>query len=322
MSLSDIGQRDALATSVTPLAESHDRRRANNGLGARLWRDVRQRWDIRAALLWIVTITILSVAAPWLPFAPANQQDLAARLQPPLWLAGADVAHPLGTDQLGRDVLSRVTAGAQVSLLIGISAVLLAGTIGVLVGLYSGYASGRLPTLLSRIADVQIAFPYIVFGIAVVAVVGTGVGTLILVLGIYGWVVYARVVRSETLSVRQREFIEAARACGATEAAIIFRHILPNVSSSVVVIATVSVGQMIVAESSLSFLGLGVPPTTASWGSMLADSRDHLQGAWWISVMPGLALVITVLAINMLADRVRDALDPRLQIQARKDASE
>lgn len=296
-----------------PDAANSPRRHLDSRPHARLLRGLRRRWDVQIALVWIFLIVTVSLAAPLLPIPDPMRQSLSQRLKPPFWMAGASPGHLLGTDQLGRDILSRTITGAQISLLVGVSSVVLAGTLGVLAGLFSGYSRGRIADAVSRVADVQIAFPFIVFGIAVVAVVGTGILNLVLVLGIYGWVVYARVVRSETLSVREREFIEAARAAGAGSLRIVFQHILPNVSSSILVLATVSVAQMIISESSLSFLGLGVPPTVPSWGSMLADGRQNLEGAWWIAVIPGLALVITVLELNVIADLARDALDPRLQ---------
>jgi len=226
---------------------------------------------------------------------------------------GGSWAHPLGTDTLGRDVVSRLLYGARVSLSVGFSAVILAGTLGVALGLVSGYYGGRLDDALMRLGDVQLAFPALVLAIAVLAVVGSGLGNVVLVLGVTGWVTYARIARGETLSLRHREFVEGARALGARDTAILWRHVLPNVLPSITVVATFSVARTIIAEASLSFLGLGIPPPAPSWGAMLDEGRNYLTTGWWLALFPGLAILAVVLGINVVGDWLRDTLDPRLE---------
>jgi peptide/nickel transport system permease protein len=270
----------------------------------------------RVALLGLAVIlasAVLAVLAPVLAPDDPARNDLLARLTPPAWMAGGSWAHPLGTDTLGRDVVSRLLYGARVSLVVGLSAVVLAGVLGVLLGLVSGYYGGRLDDALMRLGDVQLAFPALVLAIAVLAVVGSGLGNVVLVLGVTGWVTYARIARGETLSLRHREFVEGARALGARDAGILWRHVLPNVLPSITVIATFSVARTIIAEASLSFLGLGIPPPAPSWGAMLDEGRNYLTTGWWLALFPGLAILAVVLGINVVGDWLRDTLDPRLE---------
>jgi peptide/nickel transport system permease protein len=252
-----------------------------------------------------------ALLAPTLAPHPPLDQDTTRRLKPPLTVAGGRFV--LGTDQLGRDVLSRILYGARVSLLIGISAVAIAAPLGVAVGLVASYYGRSLDDLMMRVADVQLAFPFILLAVTVVAVLGPSVGNLIIVLGIAGWVPYARLARSEVLTLKGREFVEAARALGAGDARIITRHILPNVLTPVVVFGTFALANTIIVESSLSFLGLGVQPPDPTWGGMLSDSREYVTAAWWLSVFPGAAILTTILAINFVGDWLRDVLDPRAQ---------
>jgi peptide/nickel transport system permease protein len=210
-------------------------------------------------------------------------------------------------------MLSRLIYGSRVSLLVGATSVVIAGVVGVVLGLLSGYYGGRVDSVISWLANVQLSFPFILLVIALVAVVGAGLMNVIIVLGFASWVIYQRVVRGEVLAIREREFIEAARVLGARDGRILVRHILPNLLTPLIVIATLQVAQMIIAESALSFLGLGVQPGIPSWGSMLADGRNYLTVAWWVATLPGLAIVVTVLAINVLGDWLRDELDPRLR---------
>ncbi|HEX6211152.1 MAG TPA: ABC transporter permease [Methylomirabilota bacterium] len=270
----------------------------------------------RVALLGLAVIlasAVLAVLAPVLAPDDPARNDLLARLTPPAWMAGGSWAHPLGTDTLGRDVVSRLLYGARVSLVVGLSAVVLAGVLGVLLGLVSGYYGGRLDDALMRLGDVQLAFPALVLAIAVLAVVGSGLGNVVLVLGVTGWVTYARIARGETLSLRHRDFVEGARALGARDAGILWRHVLPNVLPSITVIATFSVARTIIAEASLSFLGLGIPPPAPSWGAMLDEGRNYLTTGWWLALFPGLAILAVVLGINVVGDWLRDTLDPRLE---------
>lgn len=263
------------------------------------------------ALALAVEVAV-AIGAPWVAPASPLAQDLASRLKPPEWVDAAGTRHWLGTDTLGRDVLSRVIFGARVSLVVGCASVMISAPLGLATGVTSAYYGGAIDAVLMRIADVQLAFPLILLVIAIVAVVGPSLLNLILVLGISGWVIYARVVRSETITLRAKEFTEAARAQGASDGRIILRHILPNTISSVVVLATATVAYMILLESSLSFLGLGVQPPTPSWGGMVNEGRNYVSLAWWLSVFPGVAIFVTVLAVNFIGDRLRDVLDPHL----------
>jgi len=267
----------------------------------------------------LVGLAVIGLSAALAALAPAlapddpTRNDLLARLTPPVWVDGGSWAHPLGTDTLGRDVVSRLLYGARVSLSVGFAAVILAGTLGVALGLVAGYYGGRLDDALMRLGDVQLAFPALVLAIAVLAVVGSGLGNVVLVLGVTGWVTYARIARGETLSLRHREFVEGARALGARDTAILWRHVLPNVLPSITVVATFSVARTIIAEASLSFLGLGIPPPAPSWGAMLDEGRNYLTTGWWLALFPGLAILALVLGINVVGDWLRDTLDPRLE---------
>jgi peptide/nickel transport system permease protein len=267
-------------------------------------RDVAFWWSA-AALGLIVLAAVLAERIA--PFGP-NEQDITQRLRPPAW-----GAHLLGTDEVGRDILSRLIYGARVSLLVGVIAVGLSCPLGVLVGLVAGYAGRRIDDTLMRITDIQLAIPTILLAIAVVAVLGPGLGNVILTLAVTGWTLYARLVRGETLAVKGREFVQAARANGAGDARIMARHVLPNVFSPVIVVAVFAVANMIVLEATLSFLGLGVEPSVVTWGRMLNGGRLYLSTAWWLTAFPGLAIFVTVLAVNLLGDHLRDWLDPRLR---------
>jgi peptide/nickel transport system permease protein len=264
-------------------------------------------------VLVIVASAVLAALAPALAPADPIRNDLLSRLTPPMWMDGGSQRHPLGTDTLGRDVVSRLLYGARVSLLVGFAAVVVAGVVGVVLGLVAGYYGGRLDDLLMRVGDVQLAFPVLVLAIAVLSVLGASLGNVIVVLGLTGWVTYARIARAETLSLRQRDFVEGARALGARDGAILWRHILPNVLPPITVVATFSVARTIIAEASLSFLGLGIPPPAPSWGAMLDEGRNYLTTGWWLALFPGLAILVLVLGINLVGDWLRDALDPRVE---------
>jgi len=262
-----------------------------------------------AIVLAVVTAALL---APLIaPYDPASQ-EITRALKPPVWLGGPSGAL-LGTDNLGRDIFSRIMYGSQVSLIIGLSAVAVAGSLGFTLGVLSGYLGGWVDAVLMRLADFQLSVPFIVLAIAVLGVVGPSLQNLIVVLGITSWVSYARVARSEVLSLREREFVMAARALGASSFRIMLIHIGPNVTAPAIILASLEVARMIISEAALSFLGLGVPPPAPSWGGMVADGRNYLESAWWIATFPGIAIVITVLGINLFGDWLRDTLDPRLR---------
>lgn len=264
-----------------------------------------------AIILLIVIISALGadVLAPYDP----NAQILTDRLIPPLGDEEGPFVHIAGTDHLGRDILSRLIHGSRVSLIVGFTAVAISCTTGCILGLISGYWGGWIDDVITRIGDVQLAFPFVLLVIAVVAVVGGGLVNEIVVIGLTGWVGYARVVRGQVLSRREEEYVLAARCVGVRTPMILLRHILPNVISPVIVLATFSIASTIILESGLTFLGLGVDPSVPTWGGMLADGRSHIFTSWWMTVIPGLAIFFSVLGINLLGDWLRDYLDPELR---------
>lgn len=259
------------------------------------------------AILLVVVVCAVG-SAHLAPFDP-DDQDIMARLLPP-WSVGVDGTHWLGTDALGRDMLSRMIVGARVSLLVGVLAMVVSAVVGVTLGLVAGYEDRYLGRVLMVVTDMQLAVPFLVVALAVVAVLGASLTNLVLVLGLTNWVQYVRVVRAECLILREREFIQAARAMGASVPRLLLRHLLPNVASSAVVISSLLIARMILFEASLSYLGLGVPSDTPTWGGMIADGRDYISTAWWVVAMPGLALFATVVGVNLIGDRLRDLLDP------------
>ncbi len=258
-----------------------------------------------------LAFVLMAIFAPWVaPHDPAAT-DLFRRLQPPGWMAGGEWSYVLGCDGLGRDILSRIIYGARVSIFIGVVVVLIATVIGIMAGLSAGYLRGWVDQVISGLIDILLGFPYLIFAVGLMAMMGPGVLNMVMALAYKEWVVPARVVRGETLAARETEYVEAARAIGASSAGIMFGEVLPNILSPVIVVATVRIAQVIILEASLSFLGLGVQPPTASWGSMVADGRGFILDAWWVSTFPGLAILLLVLAINVASQAVRDALDPR-----------
>jgi peptide/nickel transport system permease protein len=275
-------------------------------LGA-LRRNVPAQIAVGILLLVVVVGIFAPLIAPHDPMA----QDLVNRLKPPFWLPDALPGFPLGTDDLGRDVLSRVIYGTRVSLLVGISATLLSGLTGTVIGVVSGYYRGVADAVFMRLADIQLAFPTILLALVVVVVVSPSVTVVIVVLGLNGWMSYARVIRSEVLSLRTREYVLAARAIGSSGARIMVHHIRPNIMAPLATIGTLQVASMIVAESALSYLGLGVPPTIPTWGGMLAAGQLYIGTAWWLAVFAGLAIVFTTLSINVAGDLLRDFADPK-----------
>lgn len=263
-------------------------------------------------LVVVLVVIFAGVFGPWLvPFDP-NAQDIMQRLKPPLW-QGAEGVHLLGTDALGRDIFSRVVIGARVSILVGVSAVIISGIVGVTFGLIAGYEDKYAGRVLMMLTDIQLAIPFMVLALAVAAVVGPSLWNIIAILGLTNWVQYSRVVRAECLVLREREFIQAAHMMGISTPHILMRHLLPNVMSSVIVITSLLVAKMIIFESSLSFLGLGVPPVTPTWGTMIAEGRNYIGNAWWVATIPGIAIFVTVVGTNLVGDRLRDLLDPRLR---------
>jgi peptide/nickel transport system permease protein len=274
---------------------------------------VRQRPLATTAVVGIailVAITLAAIFADAIAPRSPETQALTERLDPPSWLGG-EHGHLLGTDQLGRDLLSRVIYGSRVSLVVGVAGVLLAGTVGVTLGLLAGYFGGYWDRVIMRVTDVQQAIPALVLAIAVVAILRPSLVNLIVVLAVTTWVAFARVVRSEVLALRETLFVEAARVVGARDRRIITRHILPNVAASIIVIGSLTVANLILFEASLSFLGLGVPPPTPTWGRMVFDGLEYVSTAWWIPLFPGVAVMLTVLGSNLVGDWLRDALDPR-----------
>jgi peptide/nickel transport system permease protein len=266
-----------------------------------------QRRKVLIGALLLMVMVGSAVFAPVLaPYDP-DHQDVASRLQPPVW-AGGSVNHLLGTDHLGRDMLSRIMYGGRVSLLIGFSAVLISGTLGVTLGLVAGFLGGRIDTVLMRVADVQLAFPQILLVLLILVILGRSVGAIVIVLALADWVIYARLVRGRLLVERQREYVEAAQALGASRLRIMFRHLLPNILPIVLVIGTLQLGVMILLESSLSYVGVGIEPPTSSWGRMLNDGQMYMAIAWWVSTLPGVAIVLTVLGVNFLGDGLRQTL--------------
>jgi len=281
------------------------------------WPTPPRRWTSRGLSTPIVVgggivgaIVVLALLAPWISPHDPLAQVLPDRLKPPAWLPGGSSTYLLGTDANGRDLLSRILWGARTSLEIGVLSVLLGAAIGVTTGLIAGYRGGWLDTIIGRLADIQQAIPLLILALAVIAVVGSSILNLVLVLGTGSWLYYHRVVRGEVLSVRERPYVDAARAVGAGDRRILVHHVLPNVAGSIVVIVTLELPQVILFTAGLTFLGLGVPPPTPEWGRLIFDGRDYLQSAWWLTVEPAVFLVLFVLGVNLLGDALRDRLDP------------
>jgi peptide/nickel transport system permease protein len=270
-------------------------------------------WVTLAGVGFVLFLALVALAAPWLAPQDPVRQSLRGRLSPPT-LDGADGrAHVFGTDHLGRDVFSRVIYGARVSLVIGFAAVVVGGVLGSALGILAGFGGGRADAVIMTIADAQLAFPFILLAIGIIAVLGPSFGTLVVVIGLSGWVAYARILRSQVLVLRSREFVEAIHALGGSVWRVVLRHVLPNVLSSIVVVATLELARAIVLEATLSFLGLGIQPPTPSWGGMIHEGRDYLDSAWWISTFPGIVLMLTSIVVSRTGDGLRDLLDPTLR---------
>ncbi|MDF2810699.1 MAG: dppC [Microvirga sp.] len=263
------------------------------------------------AAVVVVLFVLMAALAPWLAPHDPYESDLLRRLQPPAWMEGGEWSYFLGCDALGRDILSRIIYGSRVSITIGVAVVLLATVVGTVLGLAAGYMRGWVDIAISRVIDILLGFPYLIFAIALMAMMGPGLENIILALVYKEWVVPARVVRGEVLAAREMEYVEAARAVGAPRFHIMFREILPNILSPVIVVSTIRMAHVIILEASLSFLGLGVQPPTASWGSMVADGRAFILDAWWVCTFPGIAILLLVLSINVASQGLRDAFDPK-----------
>jgi peptide/nickel transport system permease protein len=264
---------------------------------------------------WLILLGLVVTALLSPYVAPHNpiRERLIDRLLPPAWVEDGEWRYLLGTDHLGRDLVSRIIYGSRVSLVVGLAAVAIGGALGIALGVAAGFLGGQTDEVIMAVADMQLAFPTILFAIAIIAVLGPSFINLVIVIGISGWVTYARIARGQVLSVREKEFVEAIRAQGGSQWRIVWRHILPNILSPLIVVATLDLARTIILESTLSFLGLGIQPPTPSWGGMLSDGREYLLSAWWIATFPGVALMLTALSFNRLGDWVRDLTDPRLR---------
>jgi len=263
-------------------------------------------------IIIILGIVITALFAPYIaPVSPYNQ-NVAKRLMAPSFLDDQS-PYPLGTDALGRDILSRIIYGSRISLVVSLASVLGAGLLGALLGIFAGFFGGKADSLIMRIVDIQMAIPFLVLALVIMAVLQPGLKNIIIVLVITGWVRYARIARAQTMVVKENEFITAAVALGAGKMRVMFSDVAPNIVVPLLILGTLEVGQMILAEAALSFLGLGVQPPVPSWGGMVADGRDYLSYAWWVPTLPGLAILLTVLGINFFGDWIRDSFDPRLK---------
>jgi peptide/nickel transport system permease protein len=304
------GVAPAVSTSApAPLRASSERQRP-----ARIVSFVRgMPLTIVLCFLLLSAMILTALLAPVLAPHDPLQQNLMNRNQPPVWLTGGSWSHPLGTDQIGYDILSRTIYGARPALGIGFVAVLIGLTLGTSLGLVAGYFRGITDSTIMLLADAQLSTPFLVVAIAAVAAFGRSILILIILAGISGWMGFARTVRSQVLTLRGREFIVASHAMGASNRRILLRHLLPNLASIVIVLVTIQLRGMILFEASLSFLGLGVPPPHPSWGSMISNGREYILTAWWISVMPGIALMLTILTVSLIGDWLRDVFDPSLR---------
>ena len=272
-------------------------------------------------LIGIFLILFMALFAPAVAPHDPTQQSLRDRLVAPAWLEGGTTEHLFGTDQLGRDLFSRMIYGARVSLTIAASVVVITLTFGTLTGIVAGYYGGWVDQVIMRWADIQTAFPGLLVAITIIAIVGPSLRNLIIVLAINGWLIFARIVRGITLSLREEEFVEAARAIGSPDRRLIFRHILPNLISPILTIAVIEVARLILAEAALSFLGLGIQPPASSWGLILAQGRDYMLTSWWLVTFPGVAIALTVLFINLMAGWLRSLADPQQRHKLRGSAS-
>ena len=305
-------------TPATALAQPDTLPREAERPVVREWQAFLRRLIRRRTALFglgvVLAVLVTAAAAPLISTFDPIEQNIGERLKAPGSRDPAGQLHILGTDHLGRDLLARIIYGARPALMVGFAAVLISGILGMATGLVAGYFGGRVDDVLMRLADIQLAFPFILLAIAVIGVLGPSLFTIIVVIGVSSWVVYARVVRGTVLSLIEREFVQAALALGSRDRRVLMRHILPNALTPWLVVATLDMARVIVIESALSFLGLGVQPPTPTWGGMLADGRVYISTAWWLATFPGLAILVTVLGINLFGDGLRDTLDPRLKV--------
>lgn len=264
-------------------------------------------------LLVLVIMVLIALTAQWIAPHGYDDQNLANRAMAPFWGENGSLTHPLGTDQLGRDILSRILHGTRVSLGLAASSVVIAAVIGIALGLISGFYGGKLDAIIMRITDVQLSLPYLLFAIAVIALLGTGITNLMIVMVLYSWAAYARLIRVTTMALKEREFVLAARSVGATDSRMLVHHVAPNVIASAIILTSYKFAELIIFEASLSFLGLGVQPPMPSWGGMLGSGREYFTVAWWLATFPGLVIMVTVLGANMLGDTLRDFFDPRMR---------
>jgi peptide/nickel transport system permease protein len=298
-----------MAQTALTLTIGDERQYASPSLARRLRANARVVFGATVLTLMV----LLAISAPVIAPFEANQQKPSIRNEGPFYRDDDGQFHLFGTDALGRDIFSRMLYGARVSLLVGASAVIVSLLIGVPLGLISGFAGGRTDAVIMRLVDIQLAIPFFLLAVTVAALLGQGVRNVILLLGAASWVGFARIVRAQVMSLRELPFIESARSIGVKPVSIVVRHILPNAWTPILVLASQQVGSMIVAESSLTFLGVGVPPDTATWGGMIAAGRNYIESAWWVSTIPGLALTLTVVAVYFLGDGLRDVLDPKMK---------
>ena len=279
--------------------------------GKKIARGLRRAPVIPLAIIGLIIFT--ATFAPLLTPYSTTKPSLAERLTPPVWESEGSWDHPLGTDALGRDMATRLMFGGRVSMLVAVLTLILGGGIGTVIGLFAGYYGGRLDSVLMRIADSTLAFPIILFAILLVVTLGASMANVVIAIALVLWARYARVIRGEVLALRERDFIARARVAGCSDLRILLVHLFPNTANTLLVLLTLQVGWVIIVEASLSFLGAGIPPPTPAWGAMVADGREYVDTAWWVSAFPGIAIMLTVIAFNLVGDWLRDALDPKLR---------
>ncbi len=270
--------------------------------------------QVRIGLVGVAIVSLvilLALLGPWLHSYNPLGQDLHARLKPPVWHSEADPKHLLGTDQLGRDTLSRLIYGSRISLTVGVLAMSFSALLGIVLGILAGFYRGSIDSIISNMVNVMMSFPYILLAISMMAAAGPGFQNLLTVLILTGWPVYTRLVRAEIIEVKERGFVSAAHALGCRNSRVILKHLLPNIAGSLIVLATFEIPRMIIRESFLSFLGLGIQPPMASWGGMLAEGRSYMLHMWWLAAIPGSAIFLTTLGVNLTGDGLRDWMDPR-----------